>query len=63
MRLYLYAWYRAFKSVYRAQTKRHGAGPMRWLHVWRLMECERSIIWGQNQRPPKFPGWMNTETK
>jgi hypothetical protein len=58
MKLYLYAWRMAFWAAYKARTKKHGAGPMRWLHVWRLMDCVRILVWGQHQRPPKFPKWL-----
>ncbi len=58
IRRYLRGWKMAFRAAYIARMKKHGAGPMRWLHVWRLMACERCLVDGQFRRPPRFPRYM-----
>lgn len=54
---YIYGWFIFVRHVYKARSKKRGAGAQTWQHALRGAACDRWICDGQ-MRGSKPPAWM-----
>ena len=47
MRRWLYGWKMWARAVWLVRRKKHGAGPMRWRHAFKMGAAHRYLVDGQ----------------
>jgi len=53
MRRYLHGWRVWLWALYKARTKKRGAGPQQWSHAFKTAACARWIVYGQHRGCPR----------